>query len=407
MTTKRFIKAIQDINSNIKKITEDDAVAKLNNIYQSKRSAIKPYILDILTEEVKAFSIPDLKVLFPLLTKVMRVFLPNDNSFNQALSSFRKPFKTAYGDGSEKYMLSLSQMFFKGSKYLKQKYKNDVAERASDRIQISVDKYKNILDKIKNNSDVLDKIIAVEMATGARSIEVIDVSDFKPSNKKNYIVQSKLAKKRGDAKINSVDKPVLYITPEHVEKLIKDIREDTKDYREGKTSTQITNNYNNRLNTRIRVLFGDDQDITNHKLRAIYGNVSYELYANKTKQTLNSWLSNTLGHNSDDLNTANSYSVIYPIMDVKREKDEDEDEENDGEIVDRLNGISDEIKEMAQELNKLEKQPRRRDGKENKMRRLLEVVEELQRNNIKITNRKLKEFGFGSTIIDEYYKSLK
>jgi len=402
MTTKRFLKAIQDINANIKKTTEDDAVAKLKLIYQSNRSTIKPLMLDILTEEVKSFSIPDLKVLFPLLAKVMRVFLPNDNSFNQALSSFRKPFKTTYGEGSEQYRLSRELMFFKGSKYLKSKYKNEVADRANDRVQISVDKYKKVLDKIKNSTDVLDKIIAVQMATGARSIEVIDLSKFKPSEKKGYIIQSNLAKKRADAKDNTVEKPVLYITPSHVEKLIKDIRDDTEDYRTGKTLAQITNNYNNRLNTRIRFLFSDE-DITNHTLRAIYGNLSYELYGNKAKQTLNAWLSKTLGHNSDDLSTANSYSAVNPVMDVK---EADEEEEYDSDMANRLNGISDEIKEMAHELKKLEKQPRRRDGADNKMKRLLEVVEEMKHNNIKITNRKLKEQGFGSAIVAEYYKSV-
>jgi hypothetical protein len=80
------------------------------------------------------------------------------------------------------------------------------------------------------------------------------------------------------------------------------------------------------------------------------------------------------------------------------------------------NGFHDGVRESLREVTfqnakgltlTLKKQPRVKDGLENRMARLKTLVAEMEKMEIKPTHRKLASLGFGSKVVNLYFRERK
>ena len=95
------------------------------------------------------------------------------------------------------------------------------------------------------------------------------------------------------------------------------------------------------------------------------------MFADKTKTSESSWISDVLGHSPNSLEVSKSYSVVA-LVDVPRD-------------------------EAAIPHN-----TKARDG--HAYDRLLKTVEALKRNEMPVDSRVLKSYGYGSSTVEQYFK---
>ena len=243
-----------------------------------------------------------------------------------------------------------------------------------------------------DNTDWLQKVLLVQLATGSRFIEVLKISDFygpgdipggAEAIRDHHIVVHKVAKtkaKRGkyvafydaakeDAKDQDLSdeplerqlppKPTLFIPPSMVRYLVyKIIRPAVKKVVEAKwgkghvpTNVELTGEFNTKANKLLRAQFSttiDDEKHTaikgTHTLRKIYANLSYDMYSDKV-MSKNAWITRVLGHEPTSVTT----SLSYTGLNVKQGAPEVEDRA----ATDRINELQQVIKDHMHEVKTL------------------------------------------------------
>ena len=190
----------------------------------------------------------------------------------------------------------------------------------------------------------------------------------------------------------------------------------------------ITNRINGPLNERVREVMGPEFHF--HTLRAIYGNLSHQLFG--SNMSINAWLSRVLGHKPGSLSTAASYSTITISKQLPQEHTDIRNHIT--ELNEQINALKAEIMKNKQELmqeaeqvieRKIEiqnhanvklidelgeevifqRQPRLHDGKQ--MERLLRAVAKLEAKKVRINWTNLRMLGYGDKVIAEYFRTAK
>ena len=156
---------------------------------------------------------------------------------------------------------------------------------------------------------------------------------------------------RGDER--HVDKPVIQLTVQELLTMIKEARqllqEEKKNISQlsvllqhniGKLSSDqkklITNRIDATLNERVKQVLGEEYHF--HSLRAIYGNMSHQLFGSNI--SLNAWLSRVLGHKPGSMSTAVSYTTVIASKQLLQEHTD----------------IKDRVTELAAEVNVIKAQ---------------------------------------------------
>ena len=229
----------------------------------------------------------------------------------------------------------------------------------------------------RQSEDPLDLAIGLQLACGGRVSEILSYGTFSESKTEHYVIQKGILKQRGPDRREEVEKPIIHYTRFQFFAMLHKLREKLKkkidDIKKGKsTHYELSQEYNNKINNRVRSLFGED--LHSHDLRKIYANLSYDLFADKAKTSESSWISNVLGHSPNSLEVSKSYSVVS-LVDVPK----------DETIIPR--------------------NTKARDG--HAYDRLLKTVEALQKNEMPIDSRVLKSYGYGSSTVEQYFKGRK
>lgn len=256
-------------------------------------------------------------------------------------------------------------------------YVAKVYEANANKQEISLQKIIEVMNLIKDSTNISDMAIGLQLACGARVSEILSYSNFDEAKQPVYIIQTGILKQKTDSPRTEIIKPVLHYTRDHFFEMFTHLRSKLSDQLEKisagtMTHAELSEKYNAKINSRVRSLF-NTSDVTSHTLRKIYGNFSYELFANRNRVSEASWLSDVLGHDRHSLSTSTSYSTVS-IVD---------------ETIDRTF---------------IPRNSKARDGYT--MSRLLKTVEAMRNNFKPISARSLKSYGYGSKVVDEYMKSL-
>ena len=313
------------------------------------------------------------------MLKMLHVVVPkisNDATIQNVFLGIRKALKNRYPEGSPVVAKSYKVMQFDQERWKANRaaYNEKVFARNADKRQIDVNKVYDVMNLARQSEDPLDLAIGLQLACGGRISEILSYGNFTESKTDGYVVQKGIFKQRGPARREEVVKPIIHYTRPQFFELLGKLREKLKpkidDIKKGNyTHYELSQEYNNKVNNRVKSLFGEA--LHSHDLRKIYANLSYDLFADKTKTSESSWISDVLGHSPNRLEVSKSYSVVA-LVDVPRD-------------------------EAAIPHN-----TKARDG--HAYDRLLKTVEALKRNEMPIDSRMLKSYGYGSSTVEQYFK---
>jgi hypothetical protein len=175
------------------------------------------------------------------------------------------------------------------------------------------------------------KLLGVMAACGPRKTAVLDPRiKFKPAEEechdsRYWVRQVGVLKDcnqafevddEGECKMvagKQVEKPIAFgLTYDDISAAVAFVRDNTDV--EGLTRKDMGNKYNKRLVKIVKEAFpgplAQEPRIGTHLLRAIYANVAYRFFSETLGQSLTSFISEVLAHNSTSLTTALSYQTI-------------------------------------------------------------------------------------------------
>ena len=262
---------------------------------------------------------------------------PNLDMVDQHFTLVNNAFKHKFGKDSDQHVWSKKTLHLTIEE---KRMRNEMANRrrlesnTNPHDIMDTQVYKLILKGQEIVADWKDKFIAIALSCGARLIEIASdgVSRFSESKEApGQLHQEGVAKDehgssvRGDER--HVTKPVIQLTVQELLTMIKEARqllaEEKKNIpqlyallssgalqQNGKLNSDqkkfITNRIDSTLNERVKQVLGEEYHF--HTLRAIYGNMSHQLYGNAI--SLNAWLARVLGHKPGSISTAVSYTTV-------------------------------------------------------------------------------------------------
>jgi hypothetical protein len=149
------------------------------------------------------------------------------------------------------------------------------------------------------------------------------------------------------------------------------------------THYELSQDNNGKVNRRVSKYFGES--MASHDLRKIYAAIAYRDFADKNEVSEMAYLSDILGHALESLDVSKSYSTVSVVKneDVEEKKEEPEDQ-----------------KDMAVPRNLP-----LRDGKAGE--RLSETVRIMRLKGLPVTNKALRSYGFGASVVGKFLKDVK
>ena len=239
------------------------------------------------------------------------------------LSDLRKPLKDAKWDQEiYKQSIVLMGMNLNESKEIAKKYKEDVEFRNINRGSkppIYVEDIFSLLDELINSQNAYDLTLAVELATGSRSIEVFKVSQYSViTNYPEQILIKGIAKDKSGNKLENVilTRNLVHLNSKQIIDAIEKIRSLINVTGDNKKISQRTNKHlNAKFKEYVIPLIEKNaapeqkqtedymnyiDSFTSHKTRYIYGNTSYLIYAKPKNIPLETYIQKQLGHQTGD-----------------------------------------------------------------------------------------------------------
>lgn len=352
-----------------------------------------------------------------------------------------------------------------------------------DQIPIRYHLIKKLKERIDKSTRPIDMIMSVQLATGSRVSEVLTKSKYvKDSyNRSNWFKAVGLAKKRkltpfwdidvegdsvklpsiDDQEVDNVDvarydisniheivKQTRAADDKHKSDIKKDRknthpdREDIDNQREGPlwglTLQQLqqkvkriratvkqkdSSSWSHKISVELQDYFADRR-LSGHKLRAIYGNYTYDNFSHGKKyMSRAAWLSNVLGHYGDNISTAQAYTnvrIIYKLEANKTLAAQLNDTQADMQIkLDDLHETVKRIRDGQEGVDNTDK-PKdvvlwTKDGEEVHMQKrkrrkgalandLGRYINELEKKGVPTTYSVLRRLGFGSSSIHKWRK---
>lgn len=275
-----------------------------------------------------------------------------------------------YTDAKNVYPLHLLQMSEMRYEAQKQLEKNKRTWEQSHPLTFMADKVMAFKNNLVRSNNIHDKILLVILCVGSRWIEVVKMSDYyvavdtdwkEAADQKGstyfgndatrdvvvrgiakarkrtsqgffqYVDQDTVEEKNPDFNFDRENrylppKPVLFLTVQQIQYLVyQHIRPYMKNYCEtnlNQTLEEVSpktlaERLNHKTNARLKsyvLTANPDRDakrLTTHALRKVYGNYSYQEYADQARITKIAWLNKVLGHKPSSFSTALHYNTAY------------------------------------------------------------------------------------------------
>lgn len=177
-----------------------------------------------------------------------------------------------------------------------------VLERNLQQTVIHEQFVKDVVSWLEANFMTIDKIALLMLCCGARRCEIMDTgrSSFSAEGvPRGFIRQDGLAKKGTESKVESVVKPLLFLSSVEFLAILEQIHNDTSDLI--LDSNNLISQFDNRLEVLAKSCFPqfvlNDFPVGTHVCRAIYVNTAYH-YHHKPRESLVAFASRVLGHES-------------------------------------------------------------------------------------------------------------
>ena len=350
-------------------------------------------LIDVCITNIPKTNESNIIEMYGMLNTVVPI-LTGDSGVQIAFLKIRKQLKKRFQEGSEVLKKSYTLMRFDQEKWRanREKYNEKVFNNNNQKIQIPEELIHSIVEKLKISDSPIDKAILLQLACGGRSVEILSYSNYSRSEIQNNIIQHRFAKQKGEKADHrtEVDKPLLFLTQSEFLKILQEMRTKIED--DKKSSYEIAQLYNTPINNRIRELF--KLPLHSHDMRKLYANIAYTTRCNKSKQSEQAYINHILGHAPQSFEVAKCYSTIS-VVPVEAPIQI----EQKASIEEKKAPIQIEQKEEKKEIE-IPTNNKRRDG--NSFERMMITIEALKANNISITARKLKAYGYGSRTIQMY-----
>jgi integrase len=254
-------------------------------------------------------------MMFPTVMTIVRfLYGPNTDMISQGIAQINKFLKVTFGERSRAFKAGRLILRLKPAE-IRERIKRSVLRREAKnkvRKQVSFRVIKKMVGDLLESQELIDRIIIVATACGARLTEILVLSSFRAADDKNIAIlrQAKERLSKGDIG-RSIIKPVLFIKAPELEKRVRSIREQLeRDAKlKQKTRRELTVHFDNRVNKRLREFLG--KQFRFHDLRAIYGAISYERYGED--ESLAAWLQEVLGHARGNIAASLAYSTVRLI----------------------------------------------------------------------------------------------
>lgn len=359
--------------------------------------------------------------IFELLQPLVEAFYVNRASLATIMTSWRKPLKAMYGDKSEIYAESIYKLGITREESVKMKtdYKKSVRKsvRESDKApKFTLEEVYDAIDKTAESENPIDNIIAVQLACGSRLIEVIKISDFVAVEDPTIIQIEKVAKDKGDDVEDRVFlRPVIRISADKVVEMIEKIR-GLHNFQQMANSA-ATSKVVSAVNKKIKEFF--KQDITSHKCRYLYASVAWQLYGKGVPQA--EYIRALYGHRSADTTLVYlQYSVDVPGFQLPEDLlvKVDELKIDTANIKKEQIVLKGDVQNIKKNMNRdiaersmiplrfpeLANPKRLRLSAAAKLQMLRELDRSFNDGGSRMTQKDAKRYGFGSDIIQEYYR---
>ena len=384
---RTFIRTVKDITDDKilhEKVKQYDPKIKI------KKSGVRA-LQEVVIKEIPALgeksTIEILKMLNVLVPAVSA-----KNTVQNVYVQIRKAIKLRWGEDSNVTSKAYTAMQYDRESWRKDReiYNQKVNEKNKNKRVFDKQQIFSIMDKIKNLEapNYIDLAIGCCLASGSRIGEVLSFAEYSKSKEPHYILQKGILKSKSRTEIV---KPVVHYTVEEFLSLHKKLRNmvlnDIRKIQKGDmTHYDFSQTMNSKINTRIGKYF-NDKSVNSHDLRKIYASLAYDIYADKSKVSESSFLSEILGH-QEGSSVHRSYSVVG-VVESKKEDDsieKDEEKQNTEDMV-------------------VPRNIKRRDFKS--MERLAETVRILELKGMTVSNKILRDYGYGALVVSVFMKSPK
>lgn len=228
----------------------------------------------------------------------------NDTYLRSVFTAYRNELKTIEPRVLKVFRLKAREQNKIEKAYSRTLSKQHKSLKKINNFELLVSKSIELLD----SSNIIEVVLALCVLTGRRSTEILKTAKFTNHKKSNKMLQFKgQLKKRVD-----FDKYPFY-TLGNSAKLCKValLRVRASEKLKNVSNDNVARMYEPKLRAKCTRLFGDHLgSCSAHDLRKAYACICVELFK-PSNQTINSFLSEILGHSVDDITTANSYQKYY------------------------------------------------------------------------------------------------
>lgn len=357
------------------------------------------------------------------LQNVLKLEYTNPLTFNSVVSKFRKPIRENTKLSPEIYQQSLILLGRNKEESAQQKeaYSAKVAARNAGRASypvLYVEDLFDTMDKLINSNDPYDLVLAVELATASRSIEVFKVSKyFALPGQPNQIKVVGLAKDkmgRNNLKDVVVVRNLVHLTSEQVLDAIEEIRSSFDfDRKSNEKISSLTNAaLNKAFKKHIAPLFHPQdpeylKTLSSHRTRYISGYVSYLIYGKPKKLPEESYIGSQLGHLNPE--STRSYLGINIKMKTKLIAKAPDDvkalfDKELSELKAHVD-VNCPAKATVVDLSAFKNSHRRTMTKDEKINAIVGALQLLRSKQIKMTQRDLRaQLGYSATTMTDGYK---
>lgn len=368
---------------------------------QTTRSKFHNHVLDYFRDKTRSRDTArkEMKKFY----QKYRTLYDKDTTLRQKLSEVRRIIKQK--QSPEIYSDSLLEEYFNLPKAnrdaLNKKTKERIVKKNKNRIQVDQLELLSTLNKLLLSDNVYDKILALLMASGARPVELLSKNKYELiKDKPSWVKVLNIAKKREDKKDETLERPIIEITPQifiaevdNVRKALSRRKIMVKEKNTGKKKLNpaISSELNQRAVKHFPWLTGHWNKST--MLRKIYVDLSWKLFADTKLVGKTVWAGQVLGHGLGDLLTSASYTYVNTTVDENT---------NLEQVKTKLNEHASILKLIKANLSlpKISE-------KQNRKRSKWEKIEELERiYKPGMSIRKLKKIsGIGTDIVMEFLQN--
>jgi hypothetical protein len=286
---------------------------------------------DLVVEHVN--TVAKVNNLMPIVRKVATTYFQETQQIRKTsrVNSLTQWFTTIHNQIPEGPVLIAMKIINKSTEAEKKlkidAYMTAVLLKNRHPVELHWSQVASVITRSIASPEWFDQIIAVELAIGARSIEIMStsVSNFEQAFDENnellpnHIRQIGVAKDRDEDQERLIQKPILLLTFDQVITAILKVREHIGDDYLYLKNAELTSKYNAKISLQQKKnwpgAFKQRGRLGSHFSREVYANTSFVVLDHEP-MSKNAWIASVLGHKTGSISTSLSYTGVVIARDV-------------------------------------------------------------------------------------------